>query len=169
MRRHFHAEKGICHISETTITQLPDPSAFTSDPFINVLRDGARELIEQAIHAELEALPGPNAKGLSAKTVTRLKADWWQDYEAWQKRGLGNRRFLYVRADGVYFKPRMAEEKQYVLVIIGADDYGRKALLAMTEGLRESTQNWRRLLLDLKRRGLCPRAKLSTVASSGSS
>ena len=50
---------------------------------------------------------GPNAKGLSAKTVTRLKADWWQDYEAWQKRDLGSRRFLYIWADGVYFKPRM--------------------------------------------------------------
>ena len=74
----------------------------------------------------LEALLGPNAKGLSAKTVTRLKADWWKDYEAWQKRDLGNRRFLYIWADGVYFKPRMAEEKQCVLVIVGADQYGRK-------------------------------------------
>jgi transposase-like protein len=74
----------------------------------------------------LEALLGPNAKGLSAKTVTRLKADWWQDYEAWQKRDLSSRRFLYIWADGVYFKPRMAEEKQCVLVIVGADECGRK-------------------------------------------
>ena len=85
----------------------------------------------------LEALLGPHAKGLSAKTVTRLKADWWKDYEAWEKRDLGNRRFLYVWADGVYFKPRMAEEKQCVLVIVGADEYGRKELLAMTDGFRE--------------------------------
>jgi putative transposase len=55
-RRQFSAEKGICHMSETTITQLPDPKGFTSDPFTNVLRDGARKLIEQAIHAELAAL-----------------------------------------------------------------------------------------------------------------
>ena len=68
----------------------------------------------------LGALLGPNAKGLSAKTVSRLKAGWWADYEAWQKRDLGNRRFLYIWADGVYFKPRMAEEKQCVLVIVGA-------------------------------------------------
>jgi len=47
---------------------------------------------------------------LSPKTITRLKADWWQDYDAWQKRDLGARRFLYIWADGVYFKPRMAEE-----------------------------------------------------------
>lgn len=102
----------------------------------------------------LEALLGPNAKGLSAKTVTRLKADWWQGYEAWQKRDLGNWRFLYIWADGVYFKPRMAEEKQCVLVIVGADEYGRKELLAMTDGFRESTQSSREVLLDLKRRGL---------------
>jgi putative transposase len=70
----------------------------------------------------LEALRGPNAKGLSAKTITRLKAYCWQDDEAWQKRDLGSRRFLYIWADGVYFKPRMTWEKQCVLMIIGADE-----------------------------------------------
>jgi transposase-like protein len=59
----------------------------------------------------LAALLGPDAKGLSAKTITRLKAAWWEDYEAWQKRDLGARRFPCIWADGVYFKPRMAEEK----------------------------------------------------------
>ncbi len=57
----------------------------------------------------LEALLGPNAKGLSAKTITRVKSDWWEDYEAWQKRDLGARQFLYLWADGVYFKARMAD------------------------------------------------------------
>ena len=180
-------------MSETTITQLPDPSGFSADPFTDVIRDGARKLIEQAVHAELAALMaafsgerledgrarlvrhghlperevmtgigpvpvkvprvrdrgatddkitftpsilprylrkaksveellpwlylkgvstgdfsealgallGPNAKGLSAKTVTRLKADWWKDYEAWQKRDLGSRRVLDRAARGV--------------------------------------------------------------------
>ncbi|WP_299657411.1 transposase, partial [uncultured Jannaschia sp.] len=102
----------------------------------------------------LAALLGPNAQGLSAKTIARLKADWSKDYEAWQKRDPGARRFLYIWADGVYFKPRMAEEKQCVLVVVGADEYGRKELLAMTplvtlptaihcrarDGFRESTQ-----------------------------
>jgi len=115
----------------------------------------------------LEALLGPNAKGLSAKTVTGLKADWWQDYEAWQKRDLGSRRFLYIWADGVYFKPRMAEEKQCVLVVVGADEYGRKELLAMTDGFRESTQSWRELLLDLKRRGLKQDPKLAIHCPAG--
>lgn len=55
-------------------------------------------------------MPGPNVKGLSAKTITRLKATWWEEYGAWQKRDLGARRFLYTRVDGVYFRPCMAEE-----------------------------------------------------------
>ena len=55
-RRQFSAEKGICHMSDDTITTLPDPSGFGSDPFTAVLRDGARKLIEQAIHAELSSL-----------------------------------------------------------------------------------------------------------------
>jgi len=185
---------------DDTITRLPDPSGIAPDALTNVIRAGARKLIEQAIEAELAALMaahsgdkledgrarlvrhgslperevltgigavtvkvprlrdrgtgedritftpsflprylrkaksveellpwlhlkgvstgdftealaallGPNAKGLSATTVTRLKADWWRDYEAWQKRDLGSRRFLYIWADGVYFKPRMA-------------------------------------------------------------
>jgi len=109
----------------------------------------------------LAALLGPNAKGLSAKTITRLKADWWGEYQAWEKRDLSARRFLYIWADGVYFKPRMSEEKQCVLVIVGADEYGRKELLAMTDGFRESTESWRELLLDLKRRGLKQDPKLA--------
>ena len=109
----------------------------------------------------LAALLGPNAPGLSAKTITRLKADWWNDYEAWQKRDLSHRRFLYIWADGVYIKPRMAEERQCVLVIVGADEYGRKELLAMIDGFRESTESWRELLLDLRRRGLKQDPKLA--------
>ncbi|MAC82262.1 MAG: IS256 family transposase [Rhodobacteraceae bacterium] len=242
-------------MSETTIATLPDPSGFSPDPLTDLIRNGARKLIEQAVEAELatllaafaedrledgrarlvrhghlpereiltgvgpvavkvprvrdrkpgedkitfapsilprylrkaksveELLPwlylkgvstgdfgealavllGLDAKGLLAKTVTRLKADWWSEYEAWEKRDLGNRRFLYIWADGVYFKPRMAEEKQCVLVIVGADEYGRKELLAMTDGFRESTQSWREVLLDLKRRGLKQDPKLAVA------
>lgn len=266
-RRQFSAEKGICQMSETTISTLPDPSGFAPDPLTDLIREGARKLIEQAVEAELApllaafaedrlddgrarlvrhghlpereivtgigpvavkvprvrdrkpgaerisftpgilprylrkaksvedllpwlylkgvstgdfgealaALLGPGAKGLSAKTITRLKADWWTEYQAWEKRDPGARRLLYIWADGVYFKPRMAEEKQCVLVIVGADEYGRKELLAMTplvtlptamhcrarDGFRESTQSWREVLLDLKRRGLTQDPKLA--------
>jgi len=224
---------------------LPDPSGFSADPLTDLIRTGARQLIEQALEAELgallaqfasettpdgharlvrhghlpereimtgvgpvpvkvprvrdrgdqaekvrftssilppylrkaksveELLPwlylkglstgdfqealaallGSNAAGLSSTTISRLKADWWDDYERWQKRDLSTRRIVYVWADGVYFQPRM-EEKQCVLVLIGADEWGRKEILGLTDGYRESTQSWRELLLDLKRRGL---------------
>ncbi|SLN19345.1 Transposase, Mutator family [Pseudoruegeria aquimaris] len=233
-------------MSETTITQLPDPSGFSPDPLTEVLRSGARRLIEEAIEAELNtllaayadekaedgrarlvrhghlperevmtgigpvpvkvprerdrgetgekirfassilppylrkarsveellpwlylkgistgdfqealaALLGPNAAGLSSTTISRLKADWSTDCERWQRRDLSARRFVYVWADGVYFQPRVAEEKQCVLVLIGADEWGRKEVLGLTDGYRESTQSWRELLLDLKRRGM---------------
>ncbi len=230
---------------EDTITALPDPNGFSADPLTDLIRSGARQLIEQALEAELstlltqfsnettpegrarivrhghlpereimtgvgpvavkvprlrdrggqaekvrftssilppylrkdksveELLPwpylkgistgdfqealgvllGPNAAGLSSTTISRLKADWWEDYERWQKRDLSARRIVYVWADGVYFQPRM-EEKQCVLVLIGADEWGGKEILGLTDGYRESTRSWRELLLDLKRRGL---------------
>lgn len=102
----------------------------------------------------LAALLGPDADGLSSSTISRLKTDWWSDYQRWQKRDLSVRRFVYIWADGVYFKPRMDEEKQCVLVIVGADEWGNKEILGLTDGYRESTQSWRELLLELKRRGM---------------
>ena len=233
-------------MTKTIISQFPDPSGFSADPLTDILRSGARRLIEQAVEAELSAflvahaddktedgmarlvrhghlperevmtgigpvpvkvprvrdrgtgddrirfrssilppwlrkaksiedllpwlylkgvstgdfqealaaLLGSNAAGLSATTISRLKADWWADYERWQRRDLSARRFVYVWADGVYFRPRMAEEKQCVLVLIGADEWGRKEVIGLSDGYRESTQSWRELLLDLKRRGL---------------
>ncbi len=220
-------------MTRDTITQLPDPSGFSPDPLTDILRSGARRLIEQAIETELAALLatyadertadgrarlvrhghlperevmtgigpvpvkvprvrdrgnaaekvrftssilppclrktksvedllpwlylkgistgdfqealaallGPNAAGLSSTTISRLKADWWQDYERWQRRDMSARRIVYVWADGVYFRPRMAEEKQCVLVLIGVDEWGRKEVLGLTDGYRESTQS----------------------------
>ena len=240
-------------MTKPTITPLPDPSGSSPDPLTEVLRSGARRLIEQAVEAELtvllaahadektedgrarlvrhghlperevmtgigpvpvkvprvrdrgdgaekvrftssllppylrkarsieELLPwlylkgissgdfqealaallGPNAAGLSSTTISRLKAAWWEEYERWQRRDLGARRIVYIWADGVYFRPRMAEEKQCVLVLIGADEWGRKEVLGLTDGYRESTQSWRELLLDLKRRGLAQAPELA--------
>ncbi len=91
----------------------------------------------------LAALLGPNAAGLSSTTISRLKADWWNEYDRWQRRDLSTRRFVYIWADGVYCRPRMAEEKQCVLVLSG-----------LADGYREITQSWRELLLDLQRRRL---------------
>lgn len=109
----------------------------------------------------LTALLGPDAPGLSATTITRLKADWWDAYERWSKRDLSARRYVYFWADGVYFSPRMDEDRQCMLVIIGADEWGNKDVLGLIDGFRESTQSWRELLLDLKRRGLEAAPKLA--------
>lgn len=92
--------------------------------------------------------------GLTANTINRLKALWWDEYEAWQQRDLSARRYAYFWADGVYFSPRMEHDKQCVLVIIGADETGHKNIVGMVDGYRESAQSWKELLLDLKRRGL---------------
>ena len=73
----------------------------------------------------LAALLGPNAAGLSSTTISRLRADWWDDYERWHKRDLSVRRIVYVWADGVYFQPRM-DDKQCVLVPISADEWAAR-------------------------------------------
>ncbi len=102
----------------------------------------------------LAALLGPQAPGLSASTIVRLKQVWQDEMEHWQRRDLSARRYVYFWADGVYFSPRLDHDRQCILVIIGADEFGRKEPLAIVDGYRESAQSWREVLLDLKRRGL---------------
>ncbi|MDH3910148.1 MAG: IS256 family transposase [Rhodospirillales bacterium] len=102
----------------------------------------------------LAALLGPEAPGLSASTIARLKEVWQGELDRWQRRDLSTRRYVYFWADGVYFSPRLDQDRQCILVIIGADECGRKDLLAIADGYRESAQSWREVLLDLKRRGL---------------
>jgi transposase-like protein len=102
----------------------------------------------------LAALLGPEAPGLSATTITRLKVTWAEDYDHWQRRDLSARRYVYFWVDGVYFQPRLDHDRQCLLVIIGADEMGNKDIVGLSDGYRESTQSWLELLLDLKRRGL---------------
>lgn len=102
----------------------------------------------------LAALLGPDAPGLSATTIARLKAAWADEYGRWIRRDLSAKRYVYFWADGVYFQPRLDHDKQCLLVIIGADDAGNKDIVGLSDGYRESAQNWRELLLDLKRRGV---------------
>jgi len=102
----------------------------------------------------LAALLGPDAGGLTSSTISRLKADWWAEYERWKRRDLSAKRYVYFWGDGVYFKPRMDADKQCMLVIIGADEWGNKDVLGLVDGYRESSQSWKELLLDLRRRGL---------------
>ena len=101
----------------------------------------------------LTALVGKNAPGLSVATVSRLKTVWQQDYEQWRQRDLSGKRYVYFWADGIYSNVRM-DEKQCLLVIIGATADGQKELVAIESGYREDEISWSNLLVDLKRRGL---------------
>jgi putative transposase len=109
----------------------------------------------------LAALLGKDAPGLSPTAIIRLKDGWIDEYDAWQKRDLSAKRYVYVWADGIYLQARLEEEKQCILVLIGATPEGRKELVGFTDGARESAQDWRELLLDLKRRGLTARPELA--------
>ncbi len=110
----------------------------------------------------LAALLGPDAPGLSATTIARLKATWGQEYERWTRRDLSAKRYVYFWADGVYFQPRLEHDAQCLLVIIGADEIGNKDIVGLSDGYRESEQSWLELLLDLKRRGLVAPPQLAT-------
>jgi putative transposase len=102
----------------------------------------------------LQAILGPDAPGLSATTVTRLKATWEEEFRAWNERSLAGKRSVYVRADGVHFTIRLEEGRQCILVLMGATADGKKELIAVADGYRESEQSWKELLLDCKARGL---------------
>ena len=102
----------------------------------------------------LEALLGPEAKGLSPASISRLKARWEDDHQAWSGRDLSDKRYVYFWIDGVYFNVRMDEAKQCILVIIGVTEDGVKEFVAIDDGYRESEQSWLMALRDLKQRGL---------------
>jgi putative transposase len=119
--------------------------------------------VDGSIWGGLTALLGSEAPGLSAATVRRLTEAWQEEHERWQKRDLSTRRYVYLWADGVYFTPRLEHDRQCMLVLIGADAQGRKELLAIEDGYRESTQSWRELLLRLRdENGLALNPELAT-------
>jgi putative transposase len=109
----------------------------------------------------LAALLGKEAPGLSAATISRLKEVWKGEYEHWTRRDLSGKNFVYLWVDGVHFGVRLEDASQCILVIIGATADGKKELLAMLDGYRESAESWKELLLDLKQRGLTIDPKLA--------
>ena len=102
----------------------------------------------------LEVLVGPDAKGLSASTVARLKQQWAEEYDQWRQTRLDKDQWVYLWADGIYSGLRAEDAKLCALVIIGVNERGQKHFLAIEDGVRESTQSWREVLLGLKSRGM---------------
>lgn len=102
----------------------------------------------------LQELVGPEVKGLSASVVGKLKREWGREYEAWRARRLDTRRWVYWWADGIYSGLRGDGQRLCALVIVGVDDRGAKHFLAIEDGVRESKQSWREVLLQLKAQGL---------------
>ena len=90
---------------------------------------------------------------LSPSTIIRLKATWQAEYELFRARPL-TARYAYVWADGIYLGAGLEPETSCLLVVIGAREDGRKELLAMELGYRESTESWAAVLRGLRERGL---------------
>ena len=112
----------------------------------------------------LQSLLGENAKGLSANVVVRLKEQWGEEYDEWNRRDLSDKKYVYVWADGIHAKVRLeddANKKQCILVVMGATADGKKELIAVNDGYRESEQSWSELLLSLKQRGLSESPKIA--------
>ena len=114
----------------------------------------------------LTALLGPQAVGLSATNICRLKRIWEGEWGEFSRRSLSEKQYVYVWADGVYFNVRLADEanrRQCILVLMGATSGGKKELIGLADGYRESEQSWTELLLDLKQRGLTIDPKLAVA------
>ena len=111
----------------------------------------------------LAALLGKDAAGLSASTVGRLKEAWSEEHARWGKRDLSAKRYVYFWVDGIHVQARLEDAAQCLLVIVGATPEGKKELVGLIDGVRESAQSWKELLLDLKRRGLAMGPELAVA------
>jgi len=111
----------------------------------------------------LGALIGKDAGGLSASTIGRLKEAWVDEHARWRARDLSAKRYVYFWVDGIYVQARLEDDAQCLLVIIGATPEGKKELVGLADGIRESAQSWKELLLDLKQRGLATGPQLAVA------
>jgi len=102
----------------------------------------------------LKVLLGPDAAGFSAATITRLLKVWQEEYQTWRKRSLEGKKYVCLWADGIYFNIRLEQDRLACLVIVGVLPDGRKEVVALEDGYRESTESWASVLRDLKRRGM---------------
>jgi len=114
----------------------------------------------------LEALLGSGVEGLSATNICRLKRVWEDEWKDWSRRDLSGRHYVYVWADGIHFNVRLedaANRKQCILVLMGARADGKKELIGITDGYRESEQSWAELLKSLQSRGLTISPKVAVA------
>jgi transposase-like protein len=109
----------------------------------------------------LEAILGPQAAGLSATNIVRLKEGWLEEYQAWEQRDLSQKHYPYIWVDGIYFNVRLGQDRPCILVVMGATEAGKKELVAIHDGERESELSWKEVLNDLKARGLQRAPKLA--------
>ena len=101
----------------------------------------------------LAGLLGANAKDLSSNTISRLKQTWEGEYGQWRKRDLSKRRYVYIWADGVYCNVRQ-DDKLCLLAIMGSESTGRKEVIGLTDGYRESEASWLEWLEQLCEQGV---------------
>jgi transposase-like protein len=101
----------------------------------------------------LERFLGSSA-GLSASAITRLTEAWQEEYRRWCARDLSGADYVYCWADGLHFGVRLDADRVCPLVVIGVRADGKKELVALTDGHRESTESWAALLRDARRRGM---------------
>ena len=94
------------------------------------------------------------AEGFSPATVSRLKQKWAEDYKEWQARRLNQDKWVYLWASGIYSGLRAEDVKLCALVIVGINEHGEKHFFAIEDGIRESAQSWREVLLKLKNKGM---------------
>ena len=112
----------------------------------------------------LESILGSDAPGLSATNIVRLKRIWETEYKDWVHRDLTGTRYVYFWVDGIYFNVRLEEpdtNRMCFLVVMGALENGKKELVAILDGYRESKSSWLEVLLNLKQRGLAEGPKLA--------
>ena len=109
----------------------------------------------------LSALVGEQAKGLSANTISRLKADWLREHQIWSRRDLRQKQYVYFWADGIYSNVRM-DDRLCLLVIVGVTEHGQKELVAVEDGFRESSASWEEVLIKLRQKGLTQGPRLAT-------
>jgi len=109
----------------------------------------------------LSVLVGADARGLSAGVVSRLKQQWQDEYRRWSERPLDAERWVYWWVDGIYSGLRAEDTRLCALVVMGVNARGQKHFLAIEDGVRESTQSWREVLLGLKARGVATAPELA--------